>query len=115
MESGGSLVGVDREGQEVTHELFLNNEEPSYGDLREETSIRGWMRCLLSAHALAGFWIKVAEASQRTRGDLEEQEGDSPSAGDHGSSSTPTDREKELPCIQIEGERLLYAFLQAFW
>ena len=72
VESGGSLVGVDREGQEVTHELFLNEE---HGDLREETSIRGWMRCLLSAHALAGFWIKVAEASQRTRGDLEEQEG----------------------------------------
>lgn len=33
------------------------------------------MRCLLPAHALTGFWIKVAEASQGASGDLEEQEG----------------------------------------
>lgn len=38
---GASLFGVVREGQEVTHELCLNNKKPSHGDLREEASIRG--------------------------------------------------------------------------
>lgn len=64
-----------REGQEVTQELCLNIEELSYGDLRKEPSRRGWTRCLMPAHVLAGFWIRVAVASQGARGDLEEQEG----------------------------------------
>ena len=35
---GGSLAGLVREGQEVIHELCLNNEELSYGDLMPEAS-----------------------------------------------------------------------------
>lgn len=112
---GGSLVGVDREGQEVTRELCLNNEEPSHGDLREEPSGRRWMRCLLSAHSLTAFWIKFVEASQRARGDLEGQEGRFSVWRNHGSSSTPRDREKEIPYVQVEGEWLPYPFLQASW
>lgn len=51
----GSLAG---EGQG----LWLNNKEPSHGDLREEPSLTGWVRCLLPAHVLV-----------RARGDLGEQ------------------------------------------
>ena len=93
------MVGVDREGQEVTRELCLNNEEPSHGDLREEPSVRGWMRCLLSAHAFTGFWIKFVEASQRAKGDLEGQEGRFSVWRNRGSSSTPRDREKEIATL----------------
>ena len=63
---GGSLVGAVRDGQEVTHDLCLNHEEPSHGDLRKEP---GWMSCLMPAHVLIGFWIRAAEASQEARSD----------------------------------------------
>ena len=65
---GGSLAGLVREGQEMIHELCLNNEELSHGDLRKEPPRRGWMACPKPAHVLAGFWIRVVETSQGARG-----------------------------------------------